>query len=62
MARKNPRTVAALGFLAPISFSVLLVGKSTAHGYNAPCFEGMVHYCMGSVLMGWDTADGKDRI
>ena len=28
MARKNPRTVAALGFLAPISFSVLLVGAS----------------------------------
>ena len=38
------------------------VGKSTAHGYNAPCFEGMVHCFMSFVLMGWDTADGKDRI
>lgn len=37
-------------------------GKSTAHGYNAPCFEGMVHCFMSFVLMGWDTADGKDRI
>ena len=26
-------------------------GKSTARGYNAPCFEHMVHYCMGSVLI-----------
>lgn len=31
-------------------------------GYNAPCFEGMVHCFMSFVLMGWDTADGKDRI
>ena len=37
-------------------------GKSTAHGYNAPCLDGVVHYFMGFVLMGWDTADGKDRI
>ena len=26
-------------------------GKSNVRGYNAPCFEGMVHYCMGSVLI-----------
>ena len=37
-------------------------GKPTARGYNAPCFDGMVHYFMGFVLMGWGTADGKDRI
>ena len=37
-------------------------GKSTVRGYNAPCFAGVVHYFMGFVLMGWDTADGKDRI
>ena len=26
-------------------------GIPTVRGYNAPCFEGMVHYCMGSVLI-----------
>lgn len=38
------------------------VGKSTARGYNAPCFDGMVHSFATFVLMRWDTADGKDRI
>lgn len=37
-------------------------GKSTAHGYNAPCFENVVHYYVGSVLMRWDNADRKDRL
>ena len=50
------------GFSAPISFSVLLVGKSTVRGYHAPCFAGVVHYFMGFVLMRRDTADGKDRL
>ena len=40
----------------------VLSGKSTARGYNAPCFDGMVHYFMGSILIHRDTADGKDRI
>ena len=26
-------------------------GIPTVRGYKAPCFEGMVHYCMGSVLI-----------
>ena len=29
----------------------LSYGIPTVRGYNAPCFEGMVHYCMGSVLI-----------
>ena len=33
-----------------------------ARGYHAPCFEGVVHYFMGFVLMGWDNEDRKDRI
>lgn len=37
-------------------------GKSTARGYNAPCYAGVVHYYWGSILMRWHTADGKDRI
>ena len=37
-------------------------GKSTARGYNAPCFDGMVHSFATFVLMRWDTTDGKDRI
>ena len=28
-----------------------IYGIPTVRGYNAPCFEGMVHYCMGSVLI-----------
>ena len=37
-------------------------GIPTVRGYNAPCFERMVHYFMGSVLMRWDNEDGKDKI
>lgn len=37
-------------------------GKSTVRGYNAPCFDSMVHYYMGSILMRWDNEDGKDGI
>jgi hypothetical protein len=57
---KTLETVAALGFSGPISFSVLLVGIPTARGYNAPCFEGMVHNFVGSILMRWDNEDRKD--
>ena len=35
-------------------------GIPTARGYNAPCFEGMVHYYIGSVLMLLDNEDRKD--
>ena len=35
-------------------------GKSNVRGYNAPCFERMVHSFMGSVLMRWDNGDRKD--
>ena len=59
---KTLETVAALGFSGPISFSVLLVGIPTVHGYNAPCFENVVHYYVGSVLMRWDNEDRKDRL
>lgn len=37
-------------------------GKSTARGYNAPYFEGVVHYHMGSVLMHRDKEDRKDNV
>ena len=36
-------------------------GIPTVHGYNAPCFENVVHYYVGSVLMRWDNEDRKDR-
>ena len=36
-------------------------GKSTVHGYNAPCFENVVHYYVGSVLMRGDNEDRKDK-
>ena len=38
-----------------------LCGKSDVRGYNAPCFDGMVHYFMGSILMHWDNEDRKDK-
>ena len=38
------------------------VGKSTARGYNAPCFESVVHNFVGSILMRWDNEDRKDRL
>ena len=37
-------------------------GKSTAHGYNAPCFDDMVHCFVGSGLIRRDNEDGKDNI
>lgn len=37
-------------------------GKSTARGYNAPCFESVVHNFVGSILMRWDNEDRKDRL
>ena len=37
-------------------------GIPTARGYNAPCFEGMVHYSMGLVLMHRDNEDGKNNV
>ena len=42
--------------------TLLRRGIPTVRGYNAPCFERMVHYFMGSVLMRWDNEDGKDKI
>ena len=36
-------------------------GKSTAHGYNAPCFDDMVHCFVGSILMQRDNEDRKDK-
>ena len=37
-------------------------GIPTAHGYNAPCFENVVHNFVGSVLMRWDNEDRKDKM
>ena len=37
------------------------VSIPAARGYNAPCFENVVHYYVGSVLMRWDNEDRKDR-
>ena len=37
-------------------------GIPTVRGYNAPCFEGMVHYYIGSVLMLLDNEDEKDKV
>ena len=45
-----------------LAFANAFSGKSTARGYNAPCFDGVVHCFMGFALMGWDTADGKDNM
>ena len=40
----------------------MVLWQSTARGYNAPCFEGMVHYYIGSVLMLLDNEDEKDKV
>ena len=48
--------------LGTLRFQVFPYGKFTAHGYNAPCFDGMVHCFMGSGLMRRDNEDGKDNI
>ena len=37
-------------------------GIPTVRGYNAPYFEGVVHYHMGSVLMHRDKEDRKDNV
>ena len=37
-------------------------GIPTVRGYNAPCFEGMVHCFMGFALMHRDNEDRKDNI
>ena len=37
-------------------------GIPTARGYNAPCFENVVHNFVGSVLMRWDNEDRKDKM
>ena len=47
------------GFLSEIRDNF---GKSTVRGYNAPCFEGMVHCFMGFALMHRDNEDRKDNI
>ena len=50
------------GFSGAISFLVAQHGIPTVRGYNAPCFEGMVHYYIGSVLMLLDNEDEKDKV
>ena len=60
--QKSPEVVETSGLFAAASFWVQLDGKSTAHGYNAPCFDGMVHCFMGSGLMRRDNRDRKDNI
>lgn len=37
-------------------------GIPTAHGYNAPCFESVVHNFVGSIMMRWDNEDRKDKM
>ena len=37
-------------------------GIPTVRGYNAPCFEGMVHYYISSALMRLDNEDEKDKV
>ena len=37
-------------------------GIPTARGYNAPCFESVVHNFVGSILMRWDNEDRKDKM
>lgn len=54
--------VGDLGMKKGLSNDSPKTGKSTAHGYNAPCFDGMVHCFMGSGLMRRDNRDRKDNI
>ena len=64
----KPKSLVYQGFSAKRKCTVILSklpcigGKSTAHGYNAPCFDGMVHCFMGSGLMRRDNRDRKDNI
>lgn len=48
---KTLKPLISQGFQVSVSILVTQDGKSTARGYNAPCFDGVVHYCMGSVLI-----------
>ena len=41
--QKSPEVVETSGLFALISFLVQLDGKSTVRGYNAPCFDSVVH-------------------
>lgn len=59
---KTLKPLISQGFQVSVSILVTQDGKSTAHGYNAPCFDGMVHCFMGSGLMRRDNRDRKDNI
>lgn len=59
---KTLKPLISQGFQVSVSILVTQDGIPTARGYNAPCFEGMVHYFMGSVLMRWDNEDRRDRL
>lgn len=37
-------------------------GKSNVHGYNAPCFDSVVHIFEDSVLMRRDNEDRRDTV
>ena len=58
--QKSPEVVETSGLFAAASFWVQLDGIPTAHGYNAPCFESVVHNFVGSIMMRWDNEDRKD--
>ena len=64
----QPKTLEYQGFLAKRKCTVILSklpcigGIPPVRGYNAPCFEGMVQYSMGLVLMHRDNEDGKDNV
>ena len=45
MGAKSQKAVETSGLFAAASIWVQLDGKSTARGYNAPCFAGVVHFC-----------------
>ena len=63
---RKPKTLEYQGFQVKRKCTVILSklpcigGKSDVRGYNAPSFDGMVHYFMGSILIHRGTADGKD--
>ena len=63
----KPKSLVYQGFRAKRKCTVILSklpcigGIPTARGYNTPCFEGMVHYSMGLVLMHRDNSRGEQR-
>ena len=59
---KTLKPLISQGFQVSASILVTQDGKSTARGYNAPCFESVVHNFVGSILMRWDNEDRKDRL